>query len=399
MTKISPRTSPSLLRQISYALPVLLALLTITAGASPAEDRSTPADPSKPGFLVNSKFGGQILGYDIDQSGTEGLLSEFVAQSSGGSSVVATETFDQATGKILKVVAKKTNTQDDYVTEGILGNHLALVMFEHELSLFHVQRHFHTMLPFTANKFTGVWAPPLTKGNLLGAIGRTQSSDNIAVLELPPSAAVPLVYSSNVADNTFGPKISLQPIFNNGEFSFPLIVMDSKTNQAVLSASFGCRTCAPKIATVNLTSGKIDEFTGLGFGLTNGLAVDPASGMACTTTEIDFSVEFYNLKKHSGIIVTLPGAGGQLQSGEDVEFDPIHHLFLVGQYTSTGNINDPQPRIYVYDEHGNLKNTVTGLQRIPIGGAIMIINPAKRTGFIPLVGTDFTVTQLQSFTY
>jgi hypothetical protein len=32
--------------------------------------------------------------------------------------------------------------------------------------------------------------------------------------------------------------------------------------------------------------------------------------------------------------------------------------------------------------NGDLKNTVTGLQRIPIFGAYLAINPAKRTGFV-----------------
>ncbi len=377
-----------------FARLATIVLLAHTLWAAPKHP------PNATGIVVQTKFGGQILGYDIDQTGTQGLLSEFVAESGGGSSVVATETFDQATGKILKVVAKKTHTEDDYVTEGIIGNHVGIILYQHETSLFHVHNHFRIMNPFTGDKFTGIWTPPIPKGSYLSALTRTQGTDNIAAIETPPSGGIPLVFGSNVTANTFGPKISLKSIFNNGEFSFPLIAYDSKNNHAVLSASFGCPTCTPKIATVDLTTGKIDEFTGLGLGSTNGIAVDPASAIACTTTEIDFSVEFYDLKKHTGIIVTLPGASGQIQSGEDVEFDPIHHVFLVGQYTSTGNINDPQPHIYVYDEKGNLKNTVTGLDRIPIYGAYLAINPAQRTGYVDRVGgAEFTVTSLQGFKY
>jgi hypothetical protein len=399
MENSTPRRTPSASRWLITAGALSLFFLLVNTAWTAPRNRSTTALPNATGVVVHTKFGGQILGYDVDQSGTQGLLSEFVAQFGGGSSVVATETFDQATGKILKVVAKKTNTQDDYVTYGIAGNHVGLVLYQHVLSLFHVQNHFRTMDPFTGNKFTGVWTPTIPKGYSLGPITHNQGTANVATYVTSMNTGIPLVFSSNVATNTFGRKISLKSISNNGEFQSPSIAYDGKTNQAVLSASFGCRTCTPSIATVDLATGKIDEFTGLGFGSTNGLAVDPATGTACTTTEIDFSVEFYDLKKHTGTIVTLPGASGQIQSGGDVEFDPIHHLFLVHQYTSTGNINDPQPHIYVYDVKGNLKNTVTGLQRTSLLPYVAL-NPAKRTGLVDIVGgAEFTVTSLQAFSY
>lgn len=54
---------------------------------------------------VTPKFGGQILGYAIDPSGTEGILREFVDQGNGNVLAV-TEVFSQSTGKILGVVAE-----------------------------------------------------------------------------------------------------------------------------------------------------------------------------------------------------------------------------------------------------------------------------------------------------
>jgi len=384
--------APRLLTAGTLAIFFFLSL----AWAAPA-NKSSKA-PNATGVIVSTKFGGQILGYDIDRTGTQGVLSEFVAQFGGSNSVVATETFDQASGKILKVVAKKTNTNDGYDTYGIVGNHVGLILSQHQVSLFHVVNHFRTMNPLTGDKFTGVWTPPIPKGSSLNGVSHNQGTDNIAVIEAP-FAGIPSVFSSNVTANTSGPAISLASIFNNGQFLFPSLAYDSNTNQAVLSSSIGCRTCTPGIATVDLTTGKIDEFAGLGLGYTNGLAVDPSTGIACTTTEIDFSVEFYNLKKHTGIIETLPGATGQLQSGGDVQFDPIHHLFLVHQYSSTGNFNDPQPHIYVYDEQGNLKNTVTGLLRTSIQPYVAI-NPAKRIGYVDTVGgVEFTVTKIQQFKY
>ena len=66
---------------------------------------------------------------------------------------------------------------------------------------------------------------------------------------------------------------------------------------------------------------------------------------------------------------------------------------------STGNPNDPQPRVYVYDERGNLKQTVTGLQRLGFPDPVRI-NPHTRTGFLPvIVEPQHAFLELQSFTY
>ena len=83
-----------------------------------ASPRRTPTNSRAGTVIVHPKLGGQILGYDVDRKGTEGVLSEYVSLGNGNSNV-ATETFDQKTGKIIKVVAKKTDSMDDYVTQGI----------------------------------------------------------------------------------------------------------------------------------------------------------------------------------------------------------------------------------------------------------------------------------------
>src|SRR5579864_8558153 len=90
-----------------------------TAPASPEADEFQAEPPAGSGtVIVHPKFGGEILGYDIDRNGTEGLLSEYVSLGNG-KNLVASETFDQKTGKIVKIVAKKNQTMDDYVTLGI----------------------------------------------------------------------------------------------------------------------------------------------------------------------------------------------------------------------------------------------------------------------------------------
>src|SRR5438270_1183404 len=70
---------------------------------------SRPAAAQGPGnVIVHSKFGGQIFGFDIDQNGTEGVLTEAQTMPDGRV-LAAVETFDQATGNIVKVVKKITS--------------------------------------------------------------------------------------------------------------------------------------------------------------------------------------------------------------------------------------------------------------------------------------------------
>ena len=128
-----------LLGLLSYVLLSGAAVPSPVRAAQPKQTDEFQPDSAPATVIVHPKLGGQILGYDIDRNGTEGLLSEYVSLGDGNSNV-ATETFDQKTGKILKVVAKKTDTQDDYVTQGIWGG-VGVVMFEHALSMFHFAAH------------------------------------------------------------------------------------------------------------------------------------------------------------------------------------------------------------------------------------------------------------------
>ena len=130
--------------------------------------------------IVHSKFGGQIFGFDIDQNGTEGVLSE--AQDIGGGKVLAAvETFDQASGKILNVVSK-IETKDDFLTLGIVGTSVGLVEREHVQGIFVSQRIYEELNPLASNKFTGKWTPPLASDDIIIGLSRNQASTTTAVL-------------------------------------------------------------------------------------------------------------------------------------------------------------------------------------------------------------------------
>jgi hypothetical protein len=356
--------------------------LLVSAWEKPAED-SQP-DPAAV-VIVHPKLGGQILGYDVDRNGTEGLLSEFVSLNNGNSNV-ATETFDQTTGKILKVVAKKTNTLDDYVTQGIFAS-LGLVLYQHGVQN-HFQNNFLTINPLDSGKFSGKWTPPIKKNYQLWTTSVSpEGTANVAAYQVTFDGSFKGdVFSTNIATNTFGLQIPL--ILGD----LPLLAYDSKTNQAVLAHS-GTPTSHPVLQTVDLAKGKVRQFSALGVDTVNGMAVDSSTGTACITTEggpfTPPMVEFYNLAKQTGFGVPL--TGGNI--GLDVEFDSIHKLFLAAQ----GDFVNFS--VLVFDEKGNLKETIP-VQKLPVSPALIALNPGKRMGFLPvIVEPQHEFLELQSFKY
>lgn len=379
------------------AAAALISLFCALSTVSVGQTDFQPNPAAGPGsIIIHSKFGGQIFGFDIDQNGTEGVLSE-AQDLTNGNVLAAVETFDQTTGKILGVVTR-TQTQDDFITLGVVGNSVGLVEHEHVVSFLNVQRTFVVINPLSANKFTGRWTPPIGTKHLINQVSRTQGTANAAVFAEDNSGNfIPYVFSTNVAANTFGPVIHIQDSFNFGSVPPPM-AYNAITNQAILGGGDGCFGCLPVIGVANLGKGTFTEFTGIGFGFVNGIAVDSADNIACTTTEDDASVEFYDLNTQSGFTVILPNSGGQqFFSGADVEFDAIHKLFLVAQPNSSSSTGSS---IYVYDTAGNLQETLNGFSfsnAFNVIAAHIALKPSNRTGFVD--GPSATVAEFQSFKY
>jgi len=375
---------------------LITAIVLACLCAAPTLSAAQSEDPVNP-VIVHSKFGGQIFGFDIDQNGTEGVLAESQTLSNGNY-LAAVETFDQKTGKILKVVSK-TQTQDDFITLGVVGTSVGLIEHEHVIKVLDVQRTFQVINPLSGNAYTGKWTPPLGGKHLLSEVSRNQGTTNVAVFAEDNSGNfIPYVFSSNVAANTFGPVVHITDSANFGSVTPPM-AYNSVTNQAILGGGNGCFGCSPVIGIVDLTAGTLTEFGGQGFGFINGIATDSADNIFCTTTEDDAAVEFYNLNANSAFSVLLPNSGSnQFYSGADVEFDSINKLFFIAQpnssSTSTGST------IYVYDTNGNLRKTINGFSfsnAFNVVPAHIALNPSTRTGFVD--GPSSNVNQLQGFTY
>ena len=98
MEKTEMRSSSGGWLKLTRPFLFFLAPLVPLAAAAPPRV-AEPADT----VIVQSMFGGQIFGFDIDQAGNEGVLTES-QNLSGGRYHAAIETFDQTTGAIIKVV-------------------------------------------------------------------------------------------------------------------------------------------------------------------------------------------------------------------------------------------------------------------------------------------------------
>jgi hypothetical protein len=356
------------------------------------------------GKVLTTKDGGQIFGFDIDQSGEDGVLASAQTIDGEGDVLASVETFDQNSGKITKSFARYSGMRNEYGLDGIFAGDVALVThFITPAGQIGALRRYDVMTPVTAQAFTGVWTPPLKDIDVLQvAENQTTSTSVLFAIELKKQDR-PVLLVSDIARNTFTNVIHLDPNLFGGADG-PQLGQYAAANEAVIALSPDAGTVrgqAPLNVLVDLTSGETTQFAGFNLGPfhagdVNGLAVDPNTGIAATTTELNAQVEFYNLANRTGVAaVQLPctGSADQLNSGSGIAVDPVNKLFLV---TETNYCDGNQgSAIVVYDEGGNFVEAITGFKFV-IGEPAPAINPAKRMGWA--YGSP-GVTQLQQFFY
>ncbi|MBV9647554.1 MAG: hypothetical protein JO043_08830 [Candidatus Eremiobacteraeota bacterium] len=317
------------------------------------------------GPIVRPKMPGQILGYDIDQHGTDGILANY-RDLGNGKTESSLEMFDEITGKITKVVSQ--GTKNGYVADGILSRDIGFLTSNNGFAL---------MNPVTGGKINGTWTAPMTF--YLGQIAENQATPNQVMFGYDgsqPSQPTTLV-TADVPNKTTKVIGLDQNLFGTGDV--PVIAQDWKTNQAVIAGSNGSPLSHAAFGIIDLATGKTTTFTGLGFGYVNGLDVDSKRGIACATTEIDAGVEFYDLKKQTGFEVTIPNSGGQqIHSGSSVAMDSEHGLCVVTQPVS-GN-GTQASAIWIVDEKGNFREEIQGFNFW--FGVGPVLNPTKRIGYV-----------------
>ena len=378
--------------------------LATPAGAVPPLGSAGHVRNAKLGPVLTTSDGGQIFGFDVNRNGNDGVLA------SASEGQISVQTFNATTGKITATIGAKTGHKvqkgDDYVADGIFAGDAALLDFQRagKPGSTPAKDMYRVMNPTSGKKFTGRWKPTIELFNILQwAVNQDTSTSVVYGYEREGSDAPKLVVS-NVAANTVSKVIALDP---NQFFlsDSPQLAQDTVNNLAVMATSPSGGAAGgppPVIATVNLSSGKVTEFNGVacpglaGCGAPNGIAYDSATGVACTTTEIDGGVEFYNVAQQTGFHAFMPG-GGQTTAGGYVVNDPVNKLFLIVQPFS--GTSQSGSSIQVFNEDGNLAESLNGFDFTDAGFLVIpirvAINPARRTGWVNGPG----VGQLQQFSY
>jgi hypothetical protein len=333
------------------------------------------------GATLTAADGGEIFGFDIDRNGTDGVLASAQLINGKGALLVSVETFDQDTGKIIKSFARQSGTQVSYAFDAIFAGHAGLVTrffiptnSPHDAAT----RTYELMNPVTANRFTGPWTPPIKDLSVLQvAPDQSGTTSVLFAIELKNHDNPDLIVS-DVAANSFSKVIHLDPVLFGGG-NGPQLGQYSAANEAVIALSpDGGAVGEPGVAPINvlidLNTGAATHFRGYnkgphGAGSVNGLAVDPNTGIAATTTVLNAQVSFYDLAARKGVnAVQLPCTGSldELSSGSEVAVDPVNKLFLVAAPDACGGSG--QGAIVLYDETGAFIETIAGFKGFPVGG-------------------------------
>jgi len=365
------------------------------------------------GATLTAADGGEIFGFDIDQNGNDGVLASSQDVNDNGETLVSVETFDQDTGKITKSFARKMGTHLSYGVDGIFTGDVGLVTrFFTPTNSPHdaATRTYELMNPVTANKFTGKWTPPIKDLSVLQAAENQATGTSVLfAIELKNNDKPDLIVS-NVAANSFGNVIHLDPDLFGGADG-PQLGLYSAANEAVIALSpdagaVGEPGEAPINVVINLSTGASTQFNGFnngtfGAGEVNGLAVDPNTGIGATTTELNAQVEFYNMASETGVSAAqLPCTGPEDEafSGGGVAVDQVNKLFLVAapDACDDGNVG----AIEVYDESGKFIEAIKGFTGFPVGGPPFVINPDKRMGWaLGTAAGGKSLAELQQFFY
>ena len=361
------------------------------------------------GPVVQDAFGGEIYGWDINQAGTDGVLSESLSDNSGLLNSI--ETFDESTGKITKIV-QKTQTNDDGpspVVEAIAGDDVGLVDDQHNFvqsgKLVRDDKYLE-MNPVTRNRITGKWTPPHTLGLDPNFVTDNQGSSREAMVAYrltKTENGQAFLYMYDLGTNTFQKPYMFPPhhvLSENTEYA----AIDTQSNVAAASYQqyrypFNPNEVPPTFVVFDASTGKLlRKFPGLGQGYVNGMAIDSTTGTMCTTTFGDHYVEFYKVSTGKGFKVQIPilYSGGPLNGGAAVAVDHVHHLFIIAQLNST--FSSSGSTVIVYNEKGYLVEYINGFEFLNQFSAVIphiAVNGAKRLGYVNGPNED----ELQEFTY
>jgi hypothetical protein len=372
------------------------------SGNVPAAEASSVSTVAYDGIIPLD--GGSVgQGFAINSTGDDGYLTsgQITPQNSLLTSV---ETFTQSTG-----VAKMTESSSsaDYLStnSGVWADDIGIVGTE-DLTIKGrppSATTYRLMDPVLSNAFSGAWQPPaLTDGvSRIVQTAPNPFTTTALVLSGDPAGfgrAPYQVFTSNLSANTFGALYNITAALPKSSDPFALsLAQDTQEQNALVGfADFATECGPPALAGIDLSTGQLNTFAGIGTGFPLDAVIDSSTHKAMYQTSCDSGFNVVDLRTHTGTHVTMPGQIGLYNA-----VDPVHHIVLsemAGGDGPAGN-NNQMSAVYVYDENGNLLKKVETINMydtgLPVNANDLQLNFTTRTGFIfgPLAG------QIQPFSY
>jgi hypothetical protein len=350
--------------------------------------------------------GGQINGgFAVNANGADGFLTSS-QETASGEIISSIETFDQTTGQVTGTTATSLGVSEYQVGSwGIFANDTGLVALEPQAGS--ATTTYSLLNPVSSNALGASWLAPsglYVNDTALNTVNQTAAS--LAFDTGLPATQAWRVFTSNLATNTLGQTFDLSPALTAmRQPSLGKIVQNPTANTVASDALDISNPGATiigntTIVTANLTTGAVASFNdSLGRGTPQDMEIDPVTNKAAVTTVLDAGLSIYNLTTQSGAETAL-GANPNY-AGSSIGVDPTHNWFLVEQPVGpdVSTNNNALSRIVVYDENGNLVETVERFSFF-YGGAVLVpvgvrVNPSLRTGYIG----GHTFTSIEPFSY
>jgi hypothetical protein len=350
--------------------------------------------------------GGIQNGFGVSQAGFDGYITSG-QETAAGTILTSLDTFDQTSNQIVQTDASSSNNL--YFSEGgsgIFGGDVGLIGLENTTTFGAT----YNLLDTVGNGTLGAaWTPPSTVDNFVSETAENSVNDIVPMYFYDPSGPTNdnyRLFTSNIVKNTFGPIYDIsKPIESEGLPNVWGLAENTSTDRAVLPGEDFFADCpAPTFITVNLKTGEVGSFLGIGAGFPYGIAIDSATNKMAVPTLCDGGLSIYNLATKTGTEIPLdgnPSASGNVFGGLYTENDSPNGRFLIEQTTAPdfGTNNNSLSRVLVYDESGNL---IEKEEQFDLFGAFVTIqahnlqvNPARHAGY--LIGP--LEEQLEPFSY
>jgi hypothetical protein len=377
-------------------------VLPVTASGTAAGEASDVSTISMNG-VTPADGGSPLYGFGVAASGSQGFVTSNGAVNDAGQPVSSVETFSQKTNAITGTAASSVDS-DSYATlddggPGIFAGNTGLINDSTATTSSYDILH-------PVGTVTGPWNPPTSNSAI-------QPADN---QQTPAAAFVTWgfgstgdddagVFSSDVAAGTFSPVYSIEPVIKGfGVAVLSGIAQNTATDTAVVGASdFTNLSVPPTYIEVNLASGAVSTFTGVGQGYPEGVAVD--SGTDTAASPDTSGVGLYDLATGSG---TLASPGGFIY--QHPAADAAHHEFVMQEVSSPDeNLTTPglgavpnnnaRSSMVVLNEQGQVLSRIEQFNFFnvftSVAGQLTQLAPASQQGYtLGLYGDE-----LQPFSY